>query len=360
MAEAVAKSGLFGVKTADQAMALMLVAQAEGRHPALAARDYDIIQGRPAKKTEAMLRDFLEAQGKVEWHALDDTVADATFSHPSGGTVRIEWTLKRAAAAGLSGRDMWRKYPRQMLRSRCVSEGIRTVCPMATSGMYVPEEVRDFSPEKDITPTGGAAARLTSEQLERVNDIVAKAREYIAADNYAEASLECYEAGLDADEMVYLWTQFDAKDGKAIKAAKKKREAQAALPAPHPSVITEGQHKRLEARINELGIDRATVKAHVKAMYDVEHFTELKKEQYNELDAWLDQNAAPPSHPVASSPAGEGAGAAPSDIPYSEQIKAAQTLVELALIWKAIPKDDKEIYLAAKDARKAELEDAEK
>jgi len=84
MAEAVAKSGLFGVKTADQAMALMLVAQAEGRHPAMAARDYDIIQGRPAKKTEAMLRDFLENQGKVEWHALDDTVADATFSHLSG------------------------------------------------------------------------------------------------------------------------------------------------------------------------------------------------------------------------------------------------------------------------------------
>ncbi len=59
MAQAVAKSGLFGVKTPDQALALMLVAQAEGRHPALAARDYDIIQGRPAKKAEAMMRDFL-------------------------------------------------------------------------------------------------------------------------------------------------------------------------------------------------------------------------------------------------------------------------------------------------------------
>jgi len=31
-----------------------------------------------------------------------------------------------------------------MMRSRCVSEGVRTVCPMATSGMYVPEEVRDM------------------------------------------------------------------------------------------------------------------------------------------------------------------------------------------------------------------------
>ncbi len=152
MAAAVAKSGLFGVKTPDQALALMLVAQAEGRHPALAARDYDIIQGKPAKKAEAMLRDFLESGGKVEWHKLDDTAADATFAHPSGGSVRIEWTMKRAIAAGLGGKDMWKKYPRQMLRSRTVSEGIRTVCPMATSGMYVPEEVHDIVREKDITP----------------------------------------------------------------------------------------------------------------------------------------------------------------------------------------------------------------
>ena len=34
MAAAIAKSGLFGMKTPDQALALMLVAQAEGQHPA--------------------------------------------------------------------------------------------------------------------------------------------------------------------------------------------------------------------------------------------------------------------------------------------------------------------------------------
>ena len=38
MAIAVAKSGLFGMKTPEQALALMLVAQSEGLHPARAAR----------------------------------------------------------------------------------------------------------------------------------------------------------------------------------------------------------------------------------------------------------------------------------------------------------------------------------
>ena len=352
MAEAVAKSGLFGVKTADQAMALMLVAQAEGRHPAMAARDYDIIQGRPAKKTEAMMRDYILQGGKVEWHTLDDTIADATFSHQAGGTVRITWDLKRASAAGLSGRDMWKKYPRQMLRSRCISEGIRTVCPLATSGMPVVEELQDMAKEKDITPTSGAEDRLTADQIERVKDVVDKARTFLLADNVAEAVIEIDEAKFDADEMVYLWTHFDSKQRSAMKAYDKKRKAQAKLPAPHPEAISEGQHKRLEARINEIGIDRATVKEHVKVMYDVEHFTELKKDQYNELDAWLDTNAAPPPlPPVTGSPAGSEAGAAP----YSEQIKAAKTMDELAAVWKAIPKDDRELYIANKDARKAEL-----
>jgi hypothetical protein len=80
MARAVASSKLFGVQNVEGAMALMLIAQAEGRHPASAANDYNIIQGRPAKKADAMLRDFLSAGGKVQWLALDDKKAEATFS----------------------------------------------------------------------------------------------------------------------------------------------------------------------------------------------------------------------------------------------------------------------------------------
>jgi hypothetical protein len=144
MAKVVAASGLFGVKTIEQAAALMFLAQADGLHPATVARDYDIIEGRPAKRAEAMLRDFIRNGGSVTWHLLSDKTADATFTHPQGGEVRISWDMERAWAADLGASDMWRRFPRQMLRSRVLSEGIRTVCPMATGGMYVPEEVRDF------------------------------------------------------------------------------------------------------------------------------------------------------------------------------------------------------------------------
>ena len=152
LALSISRSQLFGKWTPEQALSLLAISQAEGRHPALAARDYDIIQGKPAKKAEAMQRDFLAAGGKIEWRELTDTKASATFSHPMGGSVSIDWDMERARKAGLGGKDMWTKYPRNMLRARCVSEGVRTVYPTATSGMYVPEEVADFREPIDVTP----------------------------------------------------------------------------------------------------------------------------------------------------------------------------------------------------------------
>ena len=156
----IARSGLFGIRTPEQAVTLMMIAQAEGMHPALAARDYDIIQGRPSKKSEAMLRDFLRAGGRVEWHALSDTEADATFSHPQGGSARISWNMERAAKAGLRQKENYTKFPRQMLRSRAVSEGVRTVWPSATSGFYVPEEAAEMAPHPG--PTLDAVAEPSS------------------------------------------------------------------------------------------------------------------------------------------------------------------------------------------------------
>ena len=150
MANTFAKSGMFGTKTPEQCMALLLLASGEGIHPAVAMRDFDIIQGRPAKKAEAMLRSFLAAGGKVEWHALEDTIADATFSHPQGGSARITWDMERVKRAKISNEAMYSKYPRAMLRSRCVSEGCRTVYPASTSGLYEPGEIMGFAKEKNM------------------------------------------------------------------------------------------------------------------------------------------------------------------------------------------------------------------
>lgn len=215
MAKAFAASKLFGIQNAEQGLALCLLAQAEGLHPATAARDYHIINGRPAKKAEAMLRDFIAAGGKVEWHTLTDEQADATFSHPAGGSARIDWTLKRAQQAGINT-PMWKKYPRQMLRARLVSEGVRTVCPSATSGMYVPEEVQDIvaserpapAPEPEAVQDAEFAPivkRKSSAQATRDGDHTA----YLARIEACETleALDALEQAFDADtaEMPLSW-----------------------------------------------------------------------------------------------------------------------------------------------------------
>ena len=155
MATAIVKSSLFGVKTVDQALALMIVAAAEGKHPGSVAAEYHIIQGKASLRADAMLARFQQAGGRVEWHDHTDEQCSATFSHPQGGSLRVDWDMKRAKAAGINGKDNWKKYPRQMLRARVLSEGVRAVFPAVLQGMYTPEEVGDFAP---------AAAAASSQQ----------------------------------------------------------------------------------------------------------------------------------------------------------------------------------------------------
>ena len=151
MASAIAASGLFGMKDKNSVLALMAVAQAEGLHPATAARDFHIIQGRPALKADAMLARFQNAGGKVTWKEYTDEKVTGLFSHPNGGELAVSWTIEQAQRIGLvkpgSG---WQKFPRAMLRSRCISEGIRSVYPGSVTGFYSPEEVADFEPPKEM------------------------------------------------------------------------------------------------------------------------------------------------------------------------------------------------------------------
>lgn len=165
MAEAAAKSGLFGMKTTDQALALMMLCQAEGIHPMKAVAEYHIINGKPSLKADAMLARFQRAGGTVKWNRLDDKEVSATFSHPQGGEATINWTIEMAKNAGLTGKDTWKQYPRQLLRSRVISEGVRTVFPGVSTGIYTPEEVSDFT-DQEPKPTGKEGLKSTLKSAE--------------------------------------------------------------------------------------------------------------------------------------------------------------------------------------------------
>ena len=161
MGKVAAQSKLFGFKTPEEAMSIMLLCQAENLHPAVAMRDYHVIQGRPALKADAMLARFQAAGGKVDWKVYTNEQVTGLFSHPQGGSLEVTWTIIQAKSIGIANKDNWRNYPRAMLRARVLSEGIRAVYPGVVVGVYTPEEVQDFEPSKPAKPVDmGTAERV--------------------------------------------------------------------------------------------------------------------------------------------------------------------------------------------------------
>ena len=170
MSVAFAKSGLFGYKSSAEAFSLMMVAQANGIHPAKAVERYHIIQGRPAMKADAMLSAFQESGGKVKWLKRSETECKLHLEHPQGGELDVTWTIERAKKAGLTGKSTWTQYPTQMLSARCVSEGVRALYPACLCGMYTPEEVKDFIAEGKTMPEI-AQAEIVNEPINNARPI---------------------------------------------------------------------------------------------------------------------------------------------------------------------------------------------
>lgn len=306
MAKSLVASKMFGFKTVEEAMSIMLIAQAEGRSPALAARDYHVIQGRPALKAEAMLARFQQEGGVVEWTCYENEKVSAKFSHPKSCPVPVEvtWTMDMAKRAGLANRDNWRNYQRAMLRSRVVGEGVRCAYPGVAVGLYTIDEAIDDVQEKNITPTAGAGEDLTEECRVEISNLADKVREWMNSGSLTDAYMEIEAAGLRNEEYIFLWTHFDSRTRRQLKEeGERQRIKTRAL--ENKTVISDAQKKRLEARIGELKLKREDVKKYCADTFGKEHFADLSRTEYEALDKHLDQWAAggtPPTQGVSPDP----------------------------------------------------------
>lgn len=154
MAQTVVESGLFpALRNIQAAAALMLLCDAEGLHPMTAMRRYDIIQGRPAMRSDAMLGEFQARGGLVRWVKMDDKACEGVFSAPGlSAEVSIRWTMEMAAQAKLTSKENWKTYPRAMLRARVISEGVRSAMPAVVAGIYTTEETADMDLPPPLPP----------------------------------------------------------------------------------------------------------------------------------------------------------------------------------------------------------------
>ena len=149
LGEMIASSGLFGCTKVEQGQVLALQCLAERKPPLELAKTYHLIDGRLAMRSDAMLAKFQMSGGRVEWQSRTDKEVTAVFSHNNNKlpfTVRLEDFVSNGVATSRDGKlkDNWRKFPRQMLTARVISEAVRLLAPEIVFGVYTPEEVADF------------------------------------------------------------------------------------------------------------------------------------------------------------------------------------------------------------------------
>jgi hypothetical protein len=182
-------------------------------------------------------------------------------------------------------------------------------------GMLDETEVETI-PGARITPSAGVEERLDALQIAKVLAVVGRMQAWLEQGSIGDAVYEMENAALEADEAVYCWTMFDSKQRSAMKKEQARMKAAAKqLSAPaekggahaddfipvdavagaaHPNnadIISPAAHKRLEARISELKLDREAVKKYVKDTFGRDHFTEMTKEEYDKLDKMIEMRA---------------------------------------------------------------------
>ena len=148
VAEWAVLGGIGGFKNVQQAKATMVLALAEGIPIGKAIHEYNVINGRLALKSEAMLARFQNAGGRIEYPVYTDEKVTASAHHQKGGALTVTWTLADAKRAGLLSNPTWAKHPRAMLKARAVSEAVRAVYPACLTGVPVEEEAYEISAEQ--------------------------------------------------------------------------------------------------------------------------------------------------------------------------------------------------------------------
>lgn len=131
------------------------------------AETYNVMHGRLSKKTDAMLTDLYVYGGSHRVIERSATVAKAEFEFGENKYLSVvdfdalknepliyEGREKdiiakiqngQYAALVIKAKYQTERARMQMMWARCVSDGVRVVCPAACKGIYTPEETSDFT-----------------------------------------------------------------------------------------------------------------------------------------------------------------------------------------------------------------------
>jgi hypothetical protein len=143
------KGLLKNIATPLDALALADAGAAFGMTPLTALRSFHMVEGKPVLAADRMVALCLAHPACMAFGVEVSTAERCVYMgrrRQRDGSIteqRVEWTMKRALAAGVAGKPVWKQYPDQMLRARAGSELARMLFPDAMAGIYTAEELGD-------------------------------------------------------------------------------------------------------------------------------------------------------------------------------------------------------------------------
>lgn len=155
MGEMFARSGMFGCEKVEQGKVLALICMVERKSPVAITTNYDIVEGKLRKKALAALADFRAAGGKHKWLRSgdepvakeDDRYAELELIDRENIKIVYRYSMADARLEGLvKPKSRWEKRPGNMLRARCISNGLGMLCPEIFAGE---DEESDFTPKQN-------------------------------------------------------------------------------------------------------------------------------------------------------------------------------------------------------------------
>jgi hypothetical protein len=143
-AVAFAKSGFFkDASDAAQAVVKILAGQELGIGPVAAMRGISFIMGK-LNLDAGLVSALIKRSGKYDYRIVTHTDKECELEFLSSGAPigRAKFSMEDAKVAGLAGKEIWQKYPRNMLFARALSNGAKWFTPDVFFGsIYTGDEI---------------------------------------------------------------------------------------------------------------------------------------------------------------------------------------------------------------------------
>lgn len=139
--------GVSSDKALARAVTIVIKGRELGIPPMQAFSSISVIKGKPCLSAELMLALIYQRVKTAEVSCAtpkEKQHLECTMKmrrHKDLPWEEFQFTIEDAKNAGLLSNDVWRKYPKSMLRARAISSGARVVFPDCIMGCYTPEEL---------------------------------------------------------------------------------------------------------------------------------------------------------------------------------------------------------------------------